>query len=139
MGYQIEVKVHFRYGHRLLHPYVGKCNNVHGEGGTAIFIFETNKLDENGMVADFGDIKNKLKKWIDDNLDHAYIHHVADKIGDYLRQHDFKTFVMTEGNPTAELLAKLLYRVAYDVHTGIKRVGVVESFSDSVAWYQVKG
>jgi 6-pyruvoyltetrahydropterin/6-carboxytetrahydropterin synthase len=83
--YEIEVRVRFRAGHRLIEPYKGKCNNLHGEGYTAICIFNKKELDKNGMIMDFGEIKNKIKQWIDDNWDHAYIHNPKDKVGKYLR------------------------------------------------------
>ena len=56
--YQVEVKVNFRAGHRLLPPYQGKCNNVHGEGYTAICIFEKEELNQSDMLMDFKCIKS---------------------------------------------------------------------------------
>jgi len=133
--YSIEVKIQFRYGHRLVPPYEGKCNNVHGEAGTAIFIFSSMLLDKNGMVLDFGVIKKQLKEWIDKYIDHAYICHDSDEIGVDLRKKGLKVFTLGE-NPTAENLAKLFFNQAYVFNKNIVKVGVVESFVDSIAWYE---
>ena len=133
MAYQVEVKIEFRAGHRLIEPYKGKCNNPHGEGYTAIFIVETDTLDKNGMVMDFGALKKYLSAMIDEEFDHAYIHHVDDVVGKYLKEQGFKTFEMP-CNPTAENIAELLYLFASV--EGLKKVGVIESFSDSIAWYE---
>jgi len=54
--HSVEIKVYFRAGHRLISPYVGNCNNVHGEGYTVVLIFTSNFLDECGMVIDFKQI-----------------------------------------------------------------------------------
>lgn len=137
--YKIEIRVLFRYGHRLLPPYFGKCNNPHGEGGTAIFIFESNKLKKTDMVEDFGRVKRKIKKWIDTNIDHSYIYKKEDKVGKYLKKHGFRVYEISV-NPTAENIAKLLFWNIKKLFPGISldRVGVVESFNDSIAWYDDK-
>jgi 6-pyruvoyltetrahydropterin/6-carboxytetrahydropterin synthase len=135
--YSIEVKIKFRIGHRLIEPYVGKCNNVHGEGITAIFIFQKETLDDCGMVVDFGVIKNRLKEWIDSNLDHAYVCNAKDEHCTYFTntprpQRVYALF----GNPTAENIARLLFDIAESIDSSIKKVGIVESFDDNIAWYE---
>jgi len=133
--YQVEVRVRFRAGHRLIEPYKGPCNNPHGEGYTAICIFETDKLDECGMLVDFGKVKKKIKTWIDYNWDHSYICHSKDYIGEYLKQKGFRVFEMSS-NPTAENIAKLLYGIIKKFGLPIKKVGIIESFEDSIGWYE---
>jgi 6-pyruvoyltetrahydropterin/6-carboxytetrahydropterin synthase len=135
--YTIRIEVKFRAGHRLLPPYIGKCNNVHGEGYTAIVEFARECLDNNGMVFDFGDVKTKIKSWIDTNWDHAYICHNDDFVFDFLRGNGFKVFNMGYQNPTAENMSKFLYDVIKkDISIYVKRVGIVESFEDSIAYYE---
>lgn len=132
--YRVEIRVQFRAGHRLMPPYEGKCNNPHGEGYTAIFLFESKSLDKNGMVYDFGVVKRDLKKWIDDNLDHSYIHHMNDKVGSYLAKNGHKTYSMSV-NPTAENIAAELFRHTIQIYSKLIIVGIIESFDDSIAWY----
>jgi len=134
--YQIEVKVKFRAGHRLPEPYIGKCNNVHGEGYTGIFVFQTRNLDECGMVADFGVIKKKIKTWIDKNMDHGYIYQKNDRVGQILEKEGFKVYEMKVA-PTAENIAFELYKKFREVDNTciLKKVGVIESWDDSIAWY----
>lgn len=133
--YEIKIEVKFRSGHRLLPPYEGKCNNVHGEGYTAIIEFANSCLDENGMVFDFGDIKRKIKTWIDENWDHAYICNIGDIVGVFLTDNHFKVFWLDK-NPTAENMAELLYtNIKETISAKVTRVGIVESFEDSIAFY----
>lgn len=131
---QIEIKIRFRAGHRLIKPYEGKCNNVHGEGYTAICFLEGD-LNKSGMVIDFGEAKKKINEWIDNNWDHAYIYNEQDYIGKILLNERFKVYSLNT-NPTAECMAKHLFEVIKDrLEMPIKRVGIIESFEDSIAWF----
>ena len=133
--YEVEVRVNFRYGHRLLPPYVGKCTQVHGEGGILILIFESNKLDENGMVLDFGVVKKDVKLFVDTKLDHTYLYKKGDEVGEFLKEKGYNIFEM-EGNPTAENIAKIVYDAISKIYPQLKKVGSIESFEDSIAWYE---
>jgi len=136
MAYKIEIKVRFRAGHRLLSPYVGKCNNPHGEGYTAICIFEKDYLNECGMVMDFGEIKRKINSWIDENWDHAYICNSNDELLPIFKALKFKVFELSNKNPSAEIMAEELFRIIKNkINPYIKKVGIIESFEDSIAWY----
>lgn len=134
--YQVEIRVNFRYGHRLCAPYTGKCNNVHGEYGTAIFIFSAEHVDGSGFVIDFGMAKKRIKKWIDANWDHAYLHNINDDIAKTLKNKGLRTYDM-EVNPSAENMAEHLYSIFCKKFKScnLDKVGVVESNIDSIAWY----
>lgn len=136
MAYQIEVKVRFRAGHRLLHPYVGKCNNPHGEGYTLICILEKNELDDKGLVLDFGEVKKSIQALVDNKFDHAYMYNKKDDLGKIFKSKGFKVFEM-EGNPTAENMAKMIFEYIVKIFPSLIKVGVVESFDDSIAWYKL--
>jgi 6-pyruvoyltetrahydropterin/6-carboxytetrahydropterin synthase len=63
-------------------------------------------LDELGMVADFGELKEIIKSWIDSNLDHNTILSVHDrKLGDFVSEHTGQTVYFLNDNPTAENIA----------------------------------
>lgn len=134
--YTLKIEVQFRYGHRLLPPYVGKCNNIHGEGGTAIIEVSGYALDKNGMVEDFGVLKSYVREWIMENWDHAYLHHAEDHYGAMFKLDGMRTFNMGYKNPTAENMACRLYTVVKSQYPDVKRVGIVESFRDSIAYYE---
>ena len=48
----------------------GRCSLIHGHNWEIQITFESEELDENGFVVDFGEL-HFLKDWIDENLDHA--------------------------------------------------------------------
>lgn len=102
--------IDFCYGHRLL-KYNGPCAHPHGHNGRVEIELAADTLDEKGMVQDFSEIKNKIKTWIDSNLDHRMLLNQSDVMIPFLKEHRDPYFVMEE-NPTAENIAKLIYRYA---------------------------
>ena len=116
----------FEAAHRLTN-YVGPCSNIHGHSYRVQVCFERgrdedlgqrscSRLNDQGMVVDFKDIKGIIGDWIMQNFDHALI---LDK-DDPLLKHVFeaglsslKTFYM-EGSPTAERIAVKILQVAED-------------------------
>ena len=105
--YQVTREIDFCYGHRLL-DYDGKCRFLHGHNGRAVITAEGEKLDACGMVIDFGDIKDIVSRWIDENLDHRMILRRDDPAVPLLNQLG-EPLYLVDGNPTAENIAKLIY------------------------------
>ena len=97
----------FCYGHRLL-DYNGKCAHVHGHNGVARIALRSDRLDKQGMVLDFGDLKRTIGVWIEENLDHRMILGRDDPLVEVLRRMNEPMFLV-DTNPTAENLAKLLF------------------------------
>jgi len=67
--FRVTREIHFCYGHRLVN-YEGKCRHLHGHNGRALITLQGTELDERGMLVDFSAIKQKIQRWIDENLDH---------------------------------------------------------------------
>ena len=57
------------FAHRQ-HRHDGHCAQIHGHNWSFTFTFGCDQLDECGFVVDFGKLK-PIKRWIDENLDHA--------------------------------------------------------------------
>jgi len=110
--YRVTREIEFCYGHRLLN-YEGKCRHLHGHNGKAVITIESDKLDERGMVMDFGDIKQVVSKWIDDNLDHRMILCRQDPALEMLQELGEPTYLIDD-NPTAENIAKVIYEFTRD-------------------------
>ena len=102
--------IDFCYGHRLL-KYEGRCRHLHGHNGRIEVDINSDQLDERGMVADFGEIKRILKTWIDETLDHQMILCKDDPLVPVLKQKG-EQFYVTDDNPTAENIAKLIFNYA---------------------------
>ena len=108
--FKVTKRVEFCYGHRLL-QYEGKCRHLHGHNGVVEVDLQADMLDARGMVADFTDVKHALKTWIDETLDHRMLLRKDDPLASMLEQQGEPSFLMDE-NPTAENIAKLIYRHA---------------------------
>ena len=108
--YSVTKIIQFCYGHRLLN-YSGKCRYLHGHNGTVEIELAAKTLDRRGMVRDFTEIKRAIQGWIDAHLDHKMILCQDDPVLPTLRKLGEPLFVIAE-NPTAENIAKLIYREA---------------------------
>ncbi len=105
--YRVTRDITFCYGHRLLH-YEGKCRHLHGHNGRAVIVLQAEALDQRGMLVDFSDIKHRVQRWIDENLDHTMLLCRDDPILPLLQAQGERVFVM-EANPTAENIARLIF------------------------------
>ncbi len=70
--YRVTKSISFCYGHRLL-GYPGKCRHLHGHNAKVMITLEGEELDELGMLVDFNDIRQSVKAWIDDEIDHTML------------------------------------------------------------------
>ena len=72
MKVSITKKFEFEAAHKLLgHP--GKCKNLHGHSYKLEVTISSRKLNDQGMVMDFGDLKKIVNKWVIDKFDHSYL------------------------------------------------------------------
>jgi len=83
----------FSAAHRLRH-YDGKCENLHGHNWKVHVFLKAERLDESGMVIDFGVLKVKLDKILA-RLDHKELNQL-------------KPFQKV--NPTAENIARWIFQ-----------------------------
>ena len=107
MIYTVVKSIDFCYGHRLLN-YDGKCRHLHGHNGLLEVELYSNMLDFRGMVMDFTDIRNIVKKWVDETLDHKMLLNKEDPVAKILVEMGEAVYLM-EDNPTAENIAKHTY------------------------------
>jgi len=110
--YRVSRQIDFCYGHRLLN-YEGKCQHLHGHNGRAVVTIEAPSPDDLGMVIDFSEIKRVISTWIDEQLDHRMILHRDDPVVPLLQEMGEPVF-LTDLNPTAENIARLIYDVALE-------------------------
>ena len=97
----------FCYGHRLLH-YSGKCAHPHGHNAVVRITLCSETLNAAGMVVDFGELKQTMGRWIEENLDHRMVLHRSDPLVSMLQEMNEPIYLMDE-NPTAEFFAKILF------------------------------
>lgn len=106
--FQITKTLHFSYGHRLL-AHKGKCRHLHGHNGVVEIILESERLDEYGMVADFGILREKAGKWLEETLDHRMILNSKDPAAETLKELG-EPVTLIDAEPTAENLAEMIFK-----------------------------
>ena len=123
--FRVTQEIEFCYGHRLL-EYDGKCRHLHGHNGRAVIVMEGVDLDARGMLVDFSEIKQSLRTWIDESLDHRMILSENDPVLPLLREMDEPVHVMPE-NPTSENIAKLIFGKARSLGFPVVEVSLWEN------------
>jgi 6-pyruvoyltetrahydropterin/6-carboxytetrahydropterin synthase len=130
--YQVTKTFEFAYGHRLLN-HNGKCRYLHGHNGMVEVDIEAEKLDEMGMVIDFSDINEVVKKWVDENLDHRMLLCRADPMVEVMTKNNEPVFVMEE-NPTAENIAALIWTAAQKAGLHVMEVRLWETATSRASY-----
>ena len=114
--YQVRVELSFASGHRLL-EHQGKCVHPHGHTYRAEIWVASEALDGMGFVVDFTDIKGKVDRWIGEHWDHAFL--VSGRDDEMLAAlravKGSRVFVFPDDNPSAEVMARELYRTAEEL------------------------
>lgn len=131
--YTVLREIHFCYGHRLLN-YAGKCRHLHGHNGKVEIEIFSETLNPLGMVRDFEEIKNVVQVWIDETLDHRMILCRRDPLLPALDQMK-ELYCLIDDNPTAEVIAKLIYDYAVSQGLPVAQVRLWET-PKSVATYR---
>ena len=108
--YAVTRLIHFCYGHRLL-GYAGKCRHPHGHNGKIEITLKKASLDKLGFVMDFEEIKEKVQRWVDSELDHKMLLNRRDPLVKILQDLG-EPVVLMKDNPTAENIARLIFDYA---------------------------
>ncbi|HAT72108.1 MAG TPA: 6-pyruvoyl tetrahydrobiopterin synthase [Elusimicrobia bacterium] len=123
--YKIKKAFHLAYGHRLP-DHKGKCRNLHGHNAVVEVTLAAAGLNDEMMVMDFAELGLKMKTWLDDNLDHKMILAKADPLARVLREQGQACY-LTDGSPTAEALARLIYETAESMALPVRKVAFWET------------
>jgi 6-pyruvoyltetrahydropterin/6-carboxytetrahydropterin synthase len=140
---RITRRLEFDAGHRIPN-HKSQCRHLHGHR-YAIEITLSGEIiaaagsSEEGMVMDFGDVKEIAKRLVVDAWDHAFLVYSGDReVADFLRSlPDHKTVVL-DVVPTAENLAREAFRLlepAYrDVYGNALRLERVRLYETPNNW-----
>jgi 6-pyruvoyltetrahydropterin/6-carboxytetrahydropterin synthase len=123
--FEITRRLGFCYGHRLLqHP--GRCVHLHGHNGQLEITLAAAALDDQGMVVDFQQVRDRLGAWIDAHLDHRMVLQSGDPALPVLQQLG-EPVVEVPFPPTAENLARYLYERARELQLPVVAVRLQET------------
>ena len=131
--YRITKAIDFCYGHRLI-DYAGKCRYLHGHNGRLEVDIDAEALDNMGMVADFGDVRDLVKGWIDEHIDHRMVLSRLDPLVPLLVESGEPVYLLDE-NPTAENLARHIFEKVLEQGMTLSEVRLWET-PTSLATYR---
>lgn len=109
--FTIRKQFKFEMAHQLKDSYSAACHeDLHGHSYVLELYFNSETVDKNGMVVDFGEVKDVIGDYVN-SWDHSLTMPVFfDKAYlDMLKQYT-KKMRITSYNPTAENMAKEMYR-----------------------------
>ena len=136
--YYLKSEASFDAAH-FLKDYEGRCSNLHGHRWrvTAEICGEALSCEPQtrGMLVDFGDLKSALKM-ICDELDHSLIYEEGSLRAATLEALREEGFLLNElpFRPTAENLARYIYRRMADEGFAMRRVEVFETPANCAAY-----
>lgn len=103
-------RIEFDAAHRVM-EHESKCRHLHGHRYALEASFSAASLDNLGRVVDFGVIKEKLGRWIDEHWDHATILFEKDKpLGEAIAAKTGQVIFYLPTNPTAENMAEYIFK-----------------------------
>ena len=110
--YLVRIETTFDSGHRLL-DYDGKCAFPHGHTYRAEVFLQANSLDSQDLVFDFTELKRRVKSWIDENWDHAFLVNSRDTelIDGLALASKGRIYQFESRNPSCEVISRELYNV----------------------------
>jgi 6-pyruvoyltetrahydropterin/6-carboxytetrahydropterin synthase len=121
--YELKIVTDFSAAHRLNNFY-GKCESLHGHNWKVEVFLRGDRLDEAGLVKDFGVVKAKAREVLGE-FDHQYLN-------------DLPAF--REQNPSSENMARYLFeRLAAalnDDKVRVNRVSVWESDTSCASYFE---
>jgi 6-pyruvoyltetrahydropterin/6-carboxytetrahydropterin synthase len=123
--YSVTKRIDFCYGHRLL-DYDGVCKHPHGHNAVVEVEIRSEQLDKRNMVADFTDIKQIVKGWIDRELDHKMILRHDDPLAKMLQSLGEPMYLL-DSNPTVERITRLIFDISREKGLPVCRVTVWET------------
>ena len=138
--YTLTTNASFDSAHFLL-GYEGKCSNIHGHRWKVEIEVGNSYLEEagqnRGMIIDFSDFKQDLKKIVD-AMDHCLIiekNSLKAKTLEALLEENFK-IIEVDFRPTAENFAKFFYGEMTKKNYNIVKATVYETPNNCASYYE---
>lgn len=118
--FEVSVEDSFSAAHYLA-GHKGKCEKLHGHNYRVRVSAAAQTLNDQGMVIDFGILKNELRKILE-KLDHSFLNELS---------------AFSDGSPTAERIAHHIYKCLLKAVPTVKirKVNVFETERNSAIYY----
>jgi len=105
----------------------------HGHNAKVEVHLVSDRLDKRHILFEFGDLKDILKGWIDEQLDHKMLLHREDPLVKPLQEMGEPIYLF-DTNPTAEAIARAIYEYAISKKLPVEEIRVWETESSWAAY-----
>jgi len=125
--FEVTRRFTFSSGHRLS-KHLGKCKQLHGHNYTCEVTLRSKKLNQQGMVVDFGFIKQIFKKKVEEKFDHRLILKKGDSYNERLKESmapNDSSICWVNYSPTAENMAQDILSIFQHELADFRRLKVV--------------
>ena len=115
--------------HRLVSSYSKRCQSIHGHSYLMEVTLESEYLNDDSMVMDFGELKDKMNHFFD-AFDHSLVVFKDDPILPNLLAIEaliHNRMIVVDYNPTAEGMAYHAFRACVENGLPVKEVRVQET------------
>jgi 6-pyruvoyltetrahydropterin/6-carboxytetrahydropterin synthase len=142
--YRLEIRHNAEAAHRFYQADCSpKCQSIHGHSWIITLTLKSTKLNAQGMVIEFGELKRAWRTWLDTHMDHTLMLHKDDPIAATLQAVvPQMRLLLLPTDPTTEHLAAwltdqatlILLGLGYDHTVFVERVQLQET-SVNIAEY----
>jgi 6-pyruvoyltetrahydropterin/6-carboxytetrahydropterin synthase len=137
--FEISKKFSIPVGHRLS-QHKGKCKNIHGHNIDVIVTVWSDRVNDNGMVMDFANLKLAINSIVLNQLDHSLLLNKTDQVlFSALKDTGIENILLFDFEPTAENLCKFIYDLIQDelpMHVYLRSVEIFENESSSAKYFK---
>ena len=130
--FRISFKYRFEAAHRFTKSCADSCATPHGHTWYAKAVFEARdrNLADDDMVLEFSLLKKAWKNFLQETVDHSFMHHFEDPILSALKMHIPKFRGLPfPGDPTTELIAALFFAKLQVMHKQVDPTGILRPVS----------
>ena len=117
--------------HRLVSSYSKKCQSIHGHSYLMEVTLESEHLNDDAMVMDFGEVKDKMNSFFE-SFDHSLVVYDKDIMLPLVMQIESLLHIrlmVVDYNPTAEGMAHHVFREMINQKLPIVEVRVQETLT----------
>jgi len=106
------------------------CRHPHGHNARAEILLSGGEVDARGVLYDFGELKERTRKWVGETLSHRMLLRKDDPLVVPFRELG-EPVVLFDSNPSAEAIAKKIYEWAEGLRLPVEEVRLWE---DDSSW-----
>ena len=132
--FTIRKEFKFEMSHRLVSSFHKPCQRFHGHSYVLELFFTSDKLNNDGMVIDFAQVKDIIGEYVD-SWDHMMVLNEKDPALEANKEF-ISNIKVVDYNPTAENMAKDMYQYIKTMLPVLTKVRLHETVTGWAEYYE---